>query len=805
MGASYAGYFLPKGYLVLVVFTLMSLPKLHSQDFNHPHKTELMCMDSSARLCNSIYFYSVFTKSIFKKYPYAYIKLIGSAVIDSFEIKKINRMGKCKFKPSVWDTLQIKHLVANRIFIEFIVKDSFGKSIVYDTLQVSKINVPRVNLYNQFTTPTVLDKFDFKGSVSNETRYSTANFGNQDLPAFYTRTQVTLALNTFGLPLNVNYFISSENNYSQDLNNLQVSLNVEELKSNLEKKKKNLYSYSIPNSEELSLPKANPKNLGVLAKNKINTGIQDSLGKIKNLAHMPPNPNIGGVDTLGVRNSISDSILKIGNKYKLPTNPLDRKTDSLAKLAQLNKLVDLTNPNLDGFRNKLGSNTLRDSLMAISSSKRLDLNKYEPNYLKVLENLRKFEAGNVILNYSPIWANGINLKGAVLGFEHKQWQLSTFAGLQKRVLNEDPKQLGTRRIGGAQIQYSYQGLIEFSFGYLYGADAGVGFLAPESNQLSFIPQRNQVLNARLHFTKNSHDISIELSKSQSTQLNSSSSLEINCSKKPINFLPGTASIFQYKFQIKPTRTDIAQSYTYVNSSFESFGLYYMRKSFGKYELRIKQTLLKKVQLTGVYRTSASVGSELTGAKMKNQSYSMQAGINFKHALKRVSIIGLHNTFHFYQIGDTLQTNTQQMLAASCLWQFPVPRRIYFSSAWNYSITKNSNSDKITLNQNASLSNSFKWSRFLATNELSYLEVLDSINQQQANLILGYSLKFITLGIGAKTYSLNWTPSNNAYLIQLDTRFKKTQAGIKIEYYNHPLVSIQAYQYSIQNGLVLSLV
>jgi hypothetical protein len=229
----------------------------------------------------------------------------------------------------------------------------------------------------------------------------------------------------------------------------------------------------------------------------------------------------------------------------------------------------------------------------------------------------------------------------------------------------------------------------------------------------------------------------------------------------------------------------------------------MRKNYGKYELRIKQTLFKKIQLTGVYRSSSSIGSELTGAKMKNQSYSLQAALTLKHALKRISIIGLQNNFHFSQLGDTLQTNTQQMLAASCLWQFPILRRVNFSSAWTYSITKNSASDKITLNQNASLSNSLKWNKFLVTNELSYLEVIDSINQQQANLILGYSLKFITLGIGAKKYYLNWTPSNNAFLIQLDTRNKKTQAGIKIEYYNHPLVSVQSYQYSIQKGLVLT--
>jgi hypothetical protein len=568
MKANYARYFLPKGYLVLVVIILLSLQKLFSQDFNHPHKVELMSIDSSALLCNSIYFYSAFNKSILKKYPFAYVNLSGPKLKDSIEIRKITRIGKCRFKPSSWDTLQIKHLQANKIIVEFIVKDSFGNSIVVDTLQVSKINVPRVYLTNQFKTPTLLEKVDFKGSVTNETRYSTTNFNNQDLPTFYTRTQVALTIDAFGLPLNLNYFISSENNYSQDINNLQVSLNVEELKSNLEKKKKNLYSYSVPNRDDFSLTKVNPQNIGALAKNKVNAEIQDSLSKLNNLAQIPTNPKVPSIDTTGVRNSISDSLLKIGNRYKLPTSPLERKTDSLAKLEQLYKLVDLTNPNFDRFRNKLGPNTLRDSLKAISSSKSLYLNKYEPNYLKVLENLRNFEVGNVILNYSPIWANGINLKGAAIGFERKQLQLNTFAGIQKRVLNDNPKQQGTRRIGGAQIQYSYKGLIEFSFGYLYGADAGSGILSPERNQLSFIPQRNQVLNARIHFAKNSHDISIELSKSQSTQLNSSTSLEINGNKKPINFLPGTASIIQYKFQLKPSKTDIAQSYTYVNSSFE---------------------------------------------------------------------------------------------------------------------------------------------------------------------------------------------------------------------------------------------
>ena len=776
---------------------------LLSQDFNHPHKTAILCADSASYIKNSIYFYSSFTKFLFKKYPIAYLKLNRGFITDSIVVTKINRNGKCKFKQSCLDTLQAKHLKANDISIQFIINDSFGNSIVHDTLQISKIDLPNIKINKQFTTPNVFNKFDFKGSITNETRYSTANFSNQDLPAFYTRTQVALALDAFGLPLNVNYFITSENNYSQDLNNLQVSVNVEQLKNDIEKKKKNLYSYNIPSKEALTIQKPNPNEFRNINKSALNSSLQDSIGQINKLPPKNKLPNFTNLDTTGLRNSLGDSLLKVGTKYKLPNNPLERKTDSLAKLVQLYKLVDITNPNLDRFRNNLSSNTLKDSLMAIGTNKKLDLNKYEPNYLKALESLRKFEAGNVILNYSPIWANGINLKGAALGFENKQLQLNAFGGIEKRVLSEDPKQLASRRIGGAQLLYSYQGIFEISFGYLYGVDAGLGLLTPKKNQLTFIPQRNQVLNTRIHFSKNSHDISIELSKSQSTQLNSSASLELNGSKKIMNILPGTASIIQYKFQLRPTKTEIAQSYTHVNNSFESYGLYYMRNNIGKYELRIRQTLFKKIQLTGVYRNSASLSSEQTGAKMKNQSYSIQAGINFKHALKRVSIVGLNNTYRFHQTGDTLQTTTQQMLAATCLWQFSISRRLNFSSAWNYSITETKTSEKVNHNQNASLSNSLKWGNVLVTNELSYLDVLDSINQQQANLILGYSFKYFSMGVGAKTYYFNWNPSNNAYLIQLHKRIKKTQAGIKIEYYEQDLDSIHPSQYSIQNGLVLT--
>lgn len=766
-----------KHWKLVCMIVLLPFNILKAQDFASKHKLQILSRDSFSLVSKNIFLFSSYNQKILREYPKVIVITTLKNSTDTLKLEKIKWNGRCIFKPSSFDTIKAYQFNSFSSKLIFVVLDSNNKWIINDTLKYNEFNLVQKQKGQTFLNGNPQKGIHTAAQISNETRYSTIDYTGQGIPDFYSRTQFNLGVESFGIPVDVSYFITTENNLHQDINNFQLSLNIPKLKENLTKSQKKSFAYESKFDSKI------PSKINFDYKNRF----LDSLSRSKRDTSL-------GFD---INDSSTKYLKKVefGN-LKVPEIKKDRfshfdtllnvkrvsfDTSGLLKKLPLN--IDLNFPEEKKLLGLKPQNVKLDKSLLnykIKNTPLNDLSKSRFGFNEFLMGVENLQVGTYILDLSPIWINISSLKGLNFAYNLNNYHINIFTGTQNSLNVAEGNRLGKRQLHGFRFsRHILNNNLKLYVGYSYGKDSKESIVKNEENSILYYPVTNYVVNGGLNFIFYNQELGIEVSKSNTSIINNSTKYE-NGQNDILNRFPGSAFNISHKVNLSKFKTQVSNNFTFINSTFNSFGLNFLRKDIARYELKINQTFFNRLNITGTFKSVSSAGSILLNSKFSNQTYILNTGLSFQSWLRRVNVLFMENHYSYKELGDTTFFNKQRLISLTSVWYIPLSKNLKINSIWNLKRQELYVSNVNQIYYSISASNSLKVRNSIWQIDYSDTRLSDTLSQQLGKLVYSYSIKYFKISSGFKQYLSNYKRSNIGLFCQLNCQYKKTSIGARYE-------------------------
>lgn len=461
------------------------------------------------------------------------------------------------------------------------------------------------------------------GNISLIGQMSDSKYLGQSVPQNYLRTQINSEISLFGVPLNMSYYNTTENNIELNkINNFKISFNYELFYNNIKKKL----------DERMNIDKSNKlnklTNINII---EINKEYSKLLSQINEPDFQKQILKLKSI----IQKGVTDSLFRRSYRFKKAENLLAECQNKLDRLKDIEKLREIYFKNI---RSVDLSNAIDDIKASTVSALKSNIKKYgisKPGYSYLLS-VKKLDLGTFDPNYTTLVLSGVSLTGINteinpgLFYGALTWgtTVNNFANPFSKDIN------GGRSIFAVRAGIGRTESMLLSVSVLKGTDYSDN-VVKDTNYSYYLPQSNYVIGGdfKYKFQKN-YEAGFEYAKSMNEEIakeTKNSTEQLSSLVNPNQSKYSNAWLAYMNANIEETGTKISLLTRVIDPFFYSFGTPYLRKDNFKIEAKTEQTILKK-QITASlrYRRDEDNIYQLKEGTAINNTFIYTLNIKFKN-------------------------------------------------------------------------------------------------------------------------------------------------------------------------------
>lgn len=618
---------------------------------------------------------------------------------------------------------------------------------------------------------------------------------NMPSPSFAFVTEGEIATSLLNIPIDVSYFYTTQKNLIGLSNYFRISYNADRYKDKLSGQLiKNLEVY---NNQLGDLSKQRQQLMQKMAYTDYLSSVSPNKWPNQDLMATPDSintvkPNKDTIDQISVSNYsnpssipnvdqslIKDSIYYIRSRDSITQKDICNKvkTDSVRELYDLYRLrYDSVNVAMKEVQGKVDNiETIRNSDYSAYFGKIPYFNKVQ----NVLTGLKKFDVGLCYPNYSSFLINNVPLRGINIEYEKSNKYFAFSYGTTVSTLLYDNKNI-EGFLQNVRNSYNYFDFNNLSAGRkIIAANLGIG--VREDNHL-FVGiligkgQTSYYNSISENFAFKSKESNVVLEVDGRYKINNKLIFDLALGKSSIRHEDLSYDVLQNSLReifsqhrsyalntklttgINRTKTNITLTFRWIDPFFRSFGVGFLRSDNIRYEVKLDQSVTKKIKYTVFFRHEEDNLLQLMN--YKNTFYSINNSLTYK-IRRGLTFRGSYTPLIRTLKSESFNFETRNSITTGVLTFVPHTRRaaIQFNLLYNYYLVS---ADSQTINfQNIVYSQliSFKGGFRIGSNVSWFKNNLsDSLNNNVLFGVLdaGYQFKngsLITLA-GKAAYKLN---------------------------------------------------
>jgi hypothetical protein len=516
-----------------------------------------------------------------------------------------------------------------------------------DSLPSLPFDTKKTNIKNKLKTNTlqkkarsILAQNSSHGSISICDDYGVVPFiSSVTGPVNYFHTEGNATLKVFTFPFNASFYYSDKqsltglNNYFRftfDPKQYQQDLKDKLLNKQQEAKDQLSSSYSQKQQLEQKLIKLKSLDLSHIKKLKL-----DKLDKPINIEVPNINKNLHIKDKFpGLPNELLrpdiqlDSLNILDNKNI--SDSLNKTSYSLEQVDSISNEIKKHEAEIKEYETKIKDQTktlqeLQSPEGALKKGKSLTESKFKNKLTNYMQGVKKMEIGMCYPDYSTFLVNGTALKGINVEYEKNDFYLAFTYGktvsnllmtnnaIQNQLINKqnlfnyfDFNSVNdTRKITAVKFGYGKKDSTHVYFGFLFGSGLPSYFTNPSTsstgNKRGVVPDKNFVMEIDRKYIINKRS-SVDLIYGRSSlQTTSQYLVKENNNNSIFQDNNSNALMVKYSLKLIKTKTNVSATARYIEPFFKSFGLGFMRSDNLRGEIKVEQSLGKKVNLKVFYR------------------------------------------------------------------------------------------------------------------------------------------------------------------------------------------------------------
>lgn len=584
---------------------------------------------------------------------------------------------------------------------------------------------------------------------------------NSSVPAQAYKTEGQIGLTLLNIPVDINFFYSSQKNIIGLNNYFRISYNADRYKDNLNNKlidQSNAYKNKLgglsDKRQQLMQKMAYTDYLSSISPSKwpIDTTIKVPVkSNVNNPSGLANSYDVNAFDTLSKPGTDTSGIASNTIGSTETYNVYKHKIDSVKGLYEnYKKQYALVNDSIKEYQGKIDQ---LENYTGNGNQAYAYKNPYLSKIQNIMSGIRRFEVGLCYPNYSTFLTNNVPVRG--INFEYAKnnkfiaftygttvstvlYSRNDIEGFLQNTKNAynyfdfnnvtAGRKIISAKFGAGQKENSHA-----FFGFLVGKGKST-YLSPISEGYSINSKEcNLVLEADIRYklTKATYfDFILGKSSIQGSDL---SYENIKSAMNEIfSMYRSNALLVKLNTRIQPTNSNLNFTFRLIDPFFKSYGTGFIRSDNMRFEVKLDQPITKKIKYTGAFRYEED--NILKLMNYKNQFYSFNNTLSLK--IKRSFMIRASYTPLFRDLNsDNITYRTKNSITTGVLTFAPRSKaNIQFNILYNYYLV---NTDSSAINfQNLAYSHQFIFKKGFKTGlNLSWYKnsLRDSLNN---NVILG---------------------------------------------------------------------